>query len=58
MRKKKWTTPLLTVVVRGKPEEERVLCYCKGRTGGPSNNAGGNCRSGGYCPHCNTISSS
>ena len=28
MRKKKWATPLLTVLVRGKPEE-RVLCACK-----------------------------
>ena len=27
-KKKKWTTPLLTVVVKGKPEE-RVLVGCK-----------------------------
>jgi hypothetical protein len=29
MRKKKWTAPLLTVIVRGRPEE-RVLSACKG----------------------------
>ena len=36
MRKKKWTTPLLTVLVRGKPGE-RVLSSCKmhGSTPGP-----------------------
>ncbi len=28
MPKKKWTTPQLIVLVRGKPEE-RVLCVCK-----------------------------
>jgi len=29
MKKKKWISPLLTVVVRGRPEE-RVLDACKG----------------------------
>jgi hypothetical protein len=28
MRKKKWTTPILTVLVRGNPEE-KVLAGCK-----------------------------
>lgn len=39
MRKKKWSTPLLTVLVRGKPEE-RALSGCKHYTagGGPESN--------------------
>jgi hypothetical protein len=46
MRKKtnkKWKTPLLTVVVRGKPEES-VLAACKG----PYTNTGFN-MDGGMC---------
>lgn len=37
MRKKKWITPVLTVLVKGAPEES-VLAGCKhGGVGGPSN---------------------
>jgi len=32
MRKKKWSTPQLTIVVRGEPEE-MVLLICKYNTG-------------------------
>jgi hypothetical protein len=36
MRKKKWITLVLTVLVRGKPEEN-CLVGCKGSGGGPAN---------------------
>jgi hypothetical protein len=38
MRKKKWTAPLLTIIVRGRPEE-MALSACKGNWGSSSYNA-------------------
>jgi len=40
MRKKKWSTPLLTILVRGKPEE-RALTACKTGASGPGSNWSG-----------------
>jgi hypothetical protein len=57
MRKKKWTTPRLTVLVRGKPEES-VLCACKGGFAGPTSNTA-NCTGGApSCAVCNSTSGS
>lgn len=39
MSKKKWRTPQLIVLVRGKPEEG-VLSLCKSNSGGPADPAG------------------
>jgi hypothetical protein len=62
MPKKKWLTPLLTVLVRGKPEE-KVLVGCKGPGyTGAFQNVYGRCQvSGGlgFCgTNCNVVSSS
>ena len=53
MKKKKWETPELIVVVRSKPEEA-VLQTCKSdTTSGPIGMGAGNCHSegapSGYC---------
>jgi len=59
MRKKKWSTPLLTVLVKSKPEE-RVLVGCKGTMAGGPGDAAALCVAmpAGVCNPCSSTSGS
>ena len=50
MRKKKWTTPLFTVLVKSKPEEA-VLAACKGSAYSSMAHSQSNCYAAGGAPY-------
>jgi len=59
MRRKKWSTPQLVVLVRGKPEEG-VLAACKYSNKSGATQAAYNAQYcvSGYCAQCNVFAAS
>ena len=51
MEKKKWLRPMLTVLVRGRPEE-LILTNCKGKEPATPGRYGGSCNGDGECGEC------